>query len=108
MITQWYVAAADVEDWRTVSNIFGEWLDKNASLQSFGYSEGDAVTHQETKMLCFKFPSHHGEKIELFSIWAATTGRTFGGAQDGVVKLNNSESFILPSEPSRPIPEWLK
>ena len=108
MITRWYIAAQPEENWRSVSNLFGEWLDANASLQSFGYSEGDAIEHKGVTLLCFKFPAQHGEKISFFPKWANAVGRIHGGADNGSVQLSNGEVLTLVPEPMQPIPSWLR
>lgn len=108
MISRCYIEAHPGEDWRKVSDLFGEWLEKSTLLQSFGFSEGDAIAHRGIVLFCFKFPAHHGEKIELFPQWAKGTGRLFGGAEDGVIHLSDGESVSLPPEPVRSVPSWLK
>ncbi|NMG68137.1 hypothetical protein GPA19_24720 [Azoarcus indigens] len=108
MITRWYIEARSEENWLSVSNLFGAWLDKNASLQSFGFSEGDAIEHSGITFLCFKFPARHGENIALFPLWAKGTGRLFGGAENGTVRLSNGEEITLPPEPGLVTPSWLK
>jgi hypothetical protein len=108
MITRWYIAARPEEDWRSVSNLFGEWLDTNASLQSFGSSEGDAIQHHGVTLLCFKFPAQHGEKISLFLKWANAIGRIHGGAENGSVQHGNGEVLTLPPEPMQVVPSWLR
>lgn len=108
MINQWYISSREGEKWRDVSKLFGQWLEINSTVRSFGFSEGDEITHQGLMLLCFKFPGKHGPNIELFPEWAATTGRIFGGAHRGVVQLSNGDSFNLPSEPENTIPPWLK
>jgi hypothetical protein len=108
MITRWYIEARSGEDWRSVSHLFGEWLDKNTSLQSFGFSEDDSIERRGIRLLCFKFPSHHGENIVLFTQWAKGTGRLFGGLEDGVVRLSDGEAIMLPPEPEYLAPSWLK
>jgi hypothetical protein len=108
MITCWYITAQPEENWRSVSNLFGEWLDANALLQSFGYSEGDTIEHHGITLLCFKFPAQHGEKISLFPKWANAIGRIHGGAEHGSVQLSNGQVVALPPEPVQQVPSWLR
>lgn len=106
MITRWYIEAREGESWRDVSKLFMEWLQKNASLKTFGFSEGDAVEYSGKRLYNFRFPAHHGENISLFKTWAETTGRLFGGDKDGTVHLNNNRVLTLP--PKAPPPPWLR
>lgn len=108
MITSWYIAAEPGEKWRTVSNLFGNWLDANASLHSFGFSEGGALEYDGVTFLSFVFPEQHGENILLFPKWAEASGRVYGRAENGWVLLSNGEDLALPLEQVRPVPHWLR
>ena len=106
MITRWYIEARDDESWRDASNLFVEWLMQNASLKTFGFSEGDTVDYAGKRLYNFRFPAHHGENISLFKTWAESTGRLFGGEKDGIVHLSNNQILTLPAKaPPRP-PPW--
>jgi hypothetical protein len=107
MITRWYIEAREGESWRDVSNLFMEWLKKNASLKTFGFSEGDSVDYEGTRLYNFRFPAKHGENISLFKTWAESTGRLFGGDEDGTVHLSNNQILTLPPKASTP-PPWLR
>ena len=109
-MADWYVEAAPEESWRKVSRLFAGWLQENAkaSLDSFGYSEGDSLIHGGKNFLCFSIPSQHGDKANLFGAWAKTTARAHGRAEDGVVALNTGERIVLPPAPEHKVPPWLK
>ena len=108
MITRWYIEARDGESWRDVSDLFMEWLQKNVTLKTFGFSEGDAIDYSTTRLYNFRFPAQHGKNISLFKTWAESTGRLFGGEKDGTVDLSNGETLTLPPEAPTPLPPWLR
>src|SRR5215467_7351847 len=95
MITRWYIEARQNESWRDVSNLFMEWLKENASLKTFGFSEGGAVDYAGKRLYNFHFPAQHGANISLFKTWAESTGRLFGGEKDGTVHLSNNQILTL-------------
>jgi hypothetical protein len=109
-VARWYVEARDTERWREVSELFGQWIDRLGTVKTFGWSEGDSLTVSGTTFLCFDFPDHHGEKIALFGSWAATTGRLFGEARSGRLRLTNKPDVVvlLPPEKVVPPPPWLR
>jgi hypothetical protein len=108
MITRWYIEAREDESWRDVSNLFVDWLQKNAPQKMIGFSEGDAVDYSGKRLYNFYFPAHHGEKISLFKTWAESTGRLYGGDQDGTVHLSDDVTLMLLSKPATPPPLWLR
>src|SRR5690242_6882796 len=100
MITRWYIEAREDESWRHVSDLFTDWLKKNASLKTFGFSEGDAVEYAGKRLYNFDFPARYGESISLFKTWAESTGRLFGGDEGGTVRLSNHQILTLPPRAS--------
>lgn len=111
MVRRWYIESKNGDTWRSVSNHFGQWVQEHAAHKSFGWSEGDTVkVNEEIELLCFVFPEHHGEKIDLFGAWASTTGRLFGEARNGKIRFPNNSSLVvaLPPEKKTPIPPWLR
>jgi hypothetical protein len=115
MEIRWYIEAHGTETWRTISDLFGEWMDANvdvASLKSFGFSEGDSifVGDSDVTLLCFKFPSRHGKYIDLFEQWAETTDRLYGRLKDGKIAFPRRADLtvIAPPERTLPTPSWLE
>jgi len=108
MITRWYIEEAKGESWRSVSGQFMEWLVQNEAVDKFGFSEGDPISFQGKIFFSFRFPVHHGEKINFFERWAKTTGRIYGGEKNRIIQLSSGEKIELPPEPNHPIPPWLE
>lgn len=111
MARRWYIESKNGDTWRSVSDDFGQWVEKHAAPKNFGWSEGDTVkVNEQIELFCFAFPEHHGEKIELFGAWASTTGRLFGEARNGKIYFPNNSGLVvtLPPEKKTTIPPWLK
>lgn len=107
MNNNWYIESREGETWSAVSKLFGNWLEVNTNLSSFGYSEGDSFCLVEQTFLSFCFPEKHGENIGLFQVWGKTTDRIYGVDNCGVVALSDGSSYILPVKLSSPLPSWL-
>lgn len=93
-----YIEAAKGESWRSAVRPFRAWIQVHVpSLDSFGYSEGDSVSHGGSEFICIDIPDHHGEKVALFEAWAKTTGRIYGIKEGGVVRFSDGTTMEAPS-----------
>lgn len=98
------------EKWRTVSNLFADWVQANGTTDSFGWSEGDTLHLPDgTDLACFHMPDKHGQKVEWFERWAETTDRLYGIASGLTVHFPRKPelSALLPQPPQTPLPPWL-
>ena len=106
-----YIEVRDGETWRSVSNLFSDWILARPDTEGFGWSEGDALSLATgTLLLCFKIPDKHGAKIGLFTEWAETTDRLYGIVQSNRVTFPRMHELVVPlSTPKEmPLPPWLR
>jgi hypothetical protein len=99
------------ENWRTVSDLFAEWVRSRAPDGDYGWSEGDSLRLPDgTQLACFCVPGKHGHKIEWFETWAKSTDRLYGIATGAIVQfpLKPEFSVSLPSRPAARVPPWLR
>lgn len=103
------IEAREGEDWNSVSELFGGWIQRNEAARDYGWSEDDNVHLPDGRMLfAFAIPNQHDPS--LFTTWADGTGRLYGLAERRAIHFPREPnlSFELPPFPDVPLPEWLR
>ncbi|MGF1723349.1 hypothetical protein [Photobacterium nomapromontoriensis] len=106
-----YIEIKDGDTWASLAKEFGAWLKERNLTEGFGWSEGDALTINESiSFFCFSFPDRYGERINTFDDWAKETGRLYGIKSGRIIEFpaDTNLNVVLPPENEIEVPSWLK